>query len=89
MPSLSSDELVHQVRAAIAQLYPELDCRRSRQGLCYSHPSAPSTLSVSSDATGQFRILLEHAEPFAVIVSASTRSLPRLLDLVSKWREGR
>jgi|GEM_PF-4014728 len=89
MPAFTSDEIVRQARFAIAQLYPGLRCRRRRNEIRYLHPTEPSTLSVAPDDKGQFRILLEHRGPFAVIVSASARNLSRLLDVVRDWREGR
>jgi hypothetical protein len=89
MPAAVSEDLFRQVSAAIARLYPGLCCYQSRQELRYLHPTEPSTLSVTPDEEGRFRVLLEYSGPFAVIVSSSTRNLSRLLDLVRDWREGR
>ena len=89
MQAFMNDEIARRVSAAIAQVYPSLGCRRSRQGLRYVHPTEPSTLSVTPDADGRFRIFLEHTGPFAVIVSSSAESLSRVLDVVRNWREGR
>lgn len=89
MPALTSDEIVRQASAVIAQLYPGLRCCPAPKGIRYLHPTEPSTLSVAPDDKGHFRILLEHRGPFAVVVSASAKNLTRLLDVVRDWREGR